>query len=388
MLMQAVQRSPNRMDLVTLLHSSSFGICSDALQEVVVSYCGCNFHSFTGEVVQSVPHESEPCSTVGIHLWAPPMLGYYNKNLLCLVPMLRRRLVLTTQTPHTPWINAALVLSDGRVVTSSTKDTRIWSKDLQHFVFLQVMPDSQCALASLGDGSVVTSRYANTGLDSSMQLWDTEHCICVAELASVCEYVYCMVGAGKSYVVTSGSACFLRCWDLRGPFKHGHPLEYDTYLRGMASDMIALADGRVMFCGAFNGTRVWDLAQGSTVLTIGATQPPAVRMLQLFDHRVVIASVDAILRVWDVSSVECLVVLRGHTLPMGMQSIDSISAIAELPDGRIVSASYDKTLRVWDALTGECLIVMTRHQAAVVGVVVSGGLVYSGDSSGRVYIWE
>ena len=37
-------------------------------------------------------------------------------------------------------------------------------------------------------------------------------------------------------------------------------------------------------------------------------------------------------------------------------------AVAALPDGRIVSASQDKTLRIWDLNTGACDVVLKGHK--------------------------
>ena len=58
-------------------------------------------------------------------------------------------------------------------------------------------------------------------------------------------------------------------------------------------------------------------------------------------RRIVSASDDGTLRLWDADSGECLRVLEGHH--------DSVSACAFAPDGRrLVSGSDDGTLRVWD----------------------------------------
>lgn len=37
-------------------------------------------------------------------------------------------------------------------------------------------------------------------------------------------------------------------------------------------------------------------------------------------------------------------------------------AVAALPDGRIVSGSQDKTLRIWDLNTGACDVVLKGHK--------------------------
>ncbi len=68
----------------------------------------------------------------------------------------------------------------------------------------------------------------------------------------------------------------------------------------------------------------------------------AVAMLD--EKRVVSASRDHTLRVWDLDSGETIRTLEGHT--------SGVQAVAVLDDQRVVSASSDQTLRVWDVESG------------------------------------
>lgn len=93
-------------------------------------------------------------------------------------------------------------------------------------------------------------------------------------------------------------------------------------------------------------------------LTASLTPPggPLVRIIEghsgwvdavapLPGSRVVSATADATLRVWDLASGQLVKTLAGHSR--------AINALAVLPDGRVVSASDDGTLRVWDLAVGE-----------------------------------
>lgn len=64
--------------------------------------------------------------------------------------------------------------------------------------------------------------------------------------------------------------------------------------------------------------------------------------------RIVSASYDNTLKVWDGEGGDALRTLTGHA--------DWVRGCAYSPDGiRIVSASSDNTLKVWDARDGHCL---------------------------------
>ena len=64
-------------------------------------------------------------------------------------------------------------------------------------------------------------------------------------------------------------------------------------------------------------------------------------------RRVVSASSDKTVKLWDVATGTCEATLEGHS--------SSVMSVAFSPDGRrVVSASLDKTVKLWDAATGTC----------------------------------
>lgn len=100
------------------------------------------------------------------------------------------------------------------------------------------------------------------------------------------------------------------------------------------------------------------------------------------------ASLDASVRVWSVSTAQCLRVLRGHT--------DHINSMA-LQDDLIVTGSRDGTIRLWSFSTGVC--TKTLHEedgmlglaaccVTAVSVTPDGGVVASGTDRGRVTLWQ
>ncbi|HEX7836373.1 MAG TPA: AAA family ATPase, partial [Kofleriaceae bacterium] len=75
-------------------------------------------------------------------------------------------------------------------------------------------------------------------------------------------------------------------------------------------------------------------------------------------RRVVSASRDKTLKVWDLGTGALLATLEGHA--------DDVTACAVTPDGRcVVSASRDKTLKVWDLETGVVVATLEGHAARV-----------------------
>ena len=81
---------------------------------------------------------------------------------------------------------------------------------------------------------------------------------------------------------------------------------------------------------------------------------------------------DNTLKVWDVATGKCVATLEGHSdeVRCGVRCTfcDDVSSlqvydVAVFPDGlRVVSASGDGTLKVWELLTGECVRTLEGHR--------------------------
>lgn len=79
----------------------------------------------------------------------------------------------------------------------------------------------------------------------------------------------------------------------------------------------------------------------------------------------------------------CLVTLTGHQ--------SNVTACSFSPDGkRIVSASWDKTLKIWEVATGEELYTLVGHQKSVNACAFSadGSMVVSASSDHTLKIWN
>ena len=80
-------------------------------------------------------------------------------------------------------------------------------------------------------------------------------------------------------------------------------------------------------------------------------------------ERLLSASYDNTLRLWDAQSGDCLLTLAGHQGP--------VRGCAFAPDGeRLLSASYDNTLRLWDARSGQPLAPLVQHFAGAAWAVL------------------
>lgn len=159
-------------------------------------------------------------------------------------------------------------------------------------------------------------------------------------------------------------------------------------LVGHASSVVAcevLPDGRRMVSASSDQTlKVWDLETGKTVATLtGHAGVVSACAVTPDGRRVVSASYDQTLKVWDLETGRAVATLTGHT--------GIVSACAVTPDSRrVISASYDQTLKVWDLETGYEVATLAGHVDRVTACAVfpNGRRIVSASWDQTLQVWD
>jgi len=146
-----------------------------------------------------------------------------------------------------------------------------------------------------------------------------------------------------------------------------------------------LADGRLVSASTDQTVRLWDTATGtSRILLSGDEVASRAASLSPNGRFLGQATFDKVLRVWDLdASGDQPTVAGGHT--------DAIYAVAFSPDDRTVyTGSLDNTVRAWDVVSGRPLARFEGHTHGVCGVATSpdGTRVASGSIDGTVRVWD
>jgi len=144
-------------------------------------------------------------------------------------------------------------------------------------------------------------------------------------------------------------------------------------------------DGQRVVTASLDKTvRIWDASTGrQTLLLSGHTDRVWCAAFSPDGRRIVTTSNDRTGRLWDAATGHEIAVLSGHTDRVwnGAFSADS---------GRVVTASEDKTARIWDATTGLELMVLSGHSDMVTTARFSpdGRRVVTASNDKTARIWD
>lgn len=130
--------------------------------------------------------------------------------------------------------------------------------------------------------------------------------------------------------------------------------------------------------------KVWDARSGVEILTIKGHLDGVTSVNFSADgKRIASGSKDKTVRVWDAQTGVEVLCLMGH--------MNEVTSVAFHPNGKqLVSGSEDKTLTMWDCQTGEEILVFKGHTEGVLSVAFSadGKRIVSGGRDKRVMVWD
>ncbi|MEI8064716.1 MAG: tetratricopeptide repeat protein, partial [Verrucomicrobiota bacterium] len=252
------------------------------------------------------------------------------------------------------------------------------------------------------DKSADSEIRALSGL-AQKRIQDSMRCIRTVEL-SACEGSSSCLSRDGRYALTGGAYHTVRLWDsasgqcLRvfGERARVHrqqdqdtanqedSMDWDGFYSSVMSVCLSEDNRYAMSGGQDNTLRVWDVTSGECLQTLEGHTGSVESVYLSKDGRFALSgSRDRTLRSWDMDTGRSLSTFEGHT-----GSVDSV-CLSE--DNRYaLSGSGDNTVRLWDVSSGSCLRIFKGHTGWVKSVRLSEGNRYalSGGGDKTVRLWE
>ena len=245
--------------------------------------------------------------------------------------------------------------------------------------------------------------------DRSVRVWDIERGICQQVFYGHTSTVRCLqiltptqTGTGpdgqpimepeKPLIITGSRDSQLRVWRLPEvgskryiqnslPSQESECPYFIRALSGHTHSVRAIsAYGDTLVSGSYDSfVRVWRISTGECLHVLhGHSQKVYSVVLDHERNRCISGSMDSLVKIWDLTTGACLYTLEGHSLLVGL---------LDLRDERLVSAAADSTLRIWDPETGRCKNTLMAHTGAITCFQHDGRKVISG-SEKTVKMWD
>jgi len=172
----------------------------------------------------------------------------------------------------------------------------------------------------------------------------------------------------------------IRFWHVNGlplPTSRGHT--------NSVNSMAFSPDGKILASGSDDQTiRLWKVSSGQC-LTILQGHTSVVDSVAFSPDGKILASEsdDQTICLWEVRSGQCLTILQGHNY--------RVKSVAFSPDGKILaSGSGDQTVRLWEVSSNQCFTILQGHNHRVKSVAFSpdGKILASGGGDQTVRLWE
>jgi WD40 repeat protein len=165
--------------------------------------------------------------------------------------------------------------------------------------------------------------------------------------------------------------------DNRTPTLEGH--------RENVTSVVVTADGQWIVSGSSDETvKVWNMSTRECVATLEGHYGHVTSVALTADGQwIVSGSKDKTVKLWRMSTREYVATLQGHQ--------GWVTSVCVTADGQwIVSGSYDETVRVWSLSTGECVTTLEGHEDCVksVSATADGQWIVSGSYDNTVRIWS
>jgi hypothetical protein len=279
---------------------------------------------------------------------------------------------------HSGYVYVLIILKDGRVVSSSGDKTIKVYDPYQNFKCTFTLhghnSDVRCIM-ELPDGRIISGSGDRNILIWDLSKGDTHVKILAEHNRSVLSFAL----INDNQFISGSSDRTIRTWDINNDFKL--LLTINAH-EGDITDLLALKNKNIASCSNDKNIKIWDPLFNCLQILQGHTAC-VYKVIQLDDDRLVSASWDSTMKVWQNNNGHYSVnkVIEGHSR--------EILSLINLRDGNMASGSADKSIKIWDVKNDfKILFDLQGYKSAVFSLLnLWDGRLLSGSGS-NIKIWK
>lgn len=223
------------------------------------------------------------------------------------------------------------------------------------------------------------SKIISCSMDKTIRIWSLGTFECVRVIQGHTSGVVSIHFIDR--FLASGSVDgIVRVWNLQA----GTSFTLVGHARCVNKVQILACKTQLLSCSDDGKTILWDIYKKAPIRDFVGHQGPVQSLVILKPvplpnelRRILTASLDNTIKLWDLNTGKLLSTLFGHSDGVWGIAGDTI---------RIVSASQDRSVKVWDLQTGTCVYTLTSHHSGVHGIWLTDTKLISGDREGIVSV--
>ncbi|WP_159786208.1 NB-ARC domain-containing protein [Sodalinema gerasimenkoae] len=262
-----------------------------------------------------------------------------------------------TLAGHDSWVWAVVVHVARQRLATAGGDGKIRIWDLTNHHCLTVLSGHIApiyGLAFSADGQTL----ASCGADAGTKLWDLQTGDCLRTFEGHRSWVWdCVLATHQPWLATASNDETVKQWDLQT----GDCLNTLTGHRERVWAVAIAPEDDLIVSGSEDYTaKVWDATTGECLKTLkGHTSQVKTVVFDPSGQWLATGSQDCTLKLWNRQG-DCLRTFEGHR-----SAISSLTFLPSMPMDQsasprpcLVSGSHDETIRLWDITSGDCLQVL------------------------------
>ncbi|GAA6614592.1 NB-ARC domain-containing protein [Scytonema sp. NUACC26] len=291
---------------------------------------------------------------------------------------------IKTLSGHTDCIRG-LSFSPSGILASGALDPiiRLWDVDKGLCVgTLEGHSNGVPKVVFLDDGNIL----ASSSIDTTIRVWDVGNRRCIKTLQGHNNSVYAIAINPQETLLASGGDDFtVKLWDMNSgecvrTFQGMHNWVADLAFAPLSSEGTTQQETTIVSGGYDRIIRLWNL-DGESRRLIGHTDFLFSVIFSPDGRTIASTSADQTIRLWDISTGQCLKVLKGHT--------GTVTKAIFSPDGRLLaSSSYDQTINLWDVATGQLVQTLPACVTLSLSFSPDGKKLAAGGFEEAARIWD